>query len=136
MKAVGLARDKVRNVWWKERCRLLSSCAEKPSGNFSNETRPREVPRRTHPPLKLSEAQHCHSNLRFRQRARQRSESGSRLTRNPSCLEVAGRSHHAKWRDGKRVGYYCHSGNRQQARGFTPAFRFATVVLVLWLRNS
>jgi hypothetical protein len=31
------------------------------------------------------------SKLRFRQRAGHRAESGSRLTRNPSCLEVAGR---------------------------------------------
>src|ERR1700676_3469351 len=33
--------------------------------------------------------------------------------------------------DGKRVRYYCHSGNRQPGRGFTPTSRFARVVLVL-----
>ena len=41
------------------------------------------------PTSKLSQALPCYSNLRFRQLAGHRSESGSRLTCNPSYLELA-----------------------------------------------
>ena len=47
-----------------------------------------------------------------------------------SSLEVARRPHHARWRR-KQIGYYCHSGNQPQVRGFSPASRFVRVVLVL-----
>src|SRR6267378_4213437 len=68
-KAGGLARDKVRNAGWKVRCRLLSSCAERPFSNFSNETCPRSTAMKS-PIVKTIPGPACCSKLQFRQRAR------------------------------------------------------------------
>jgi hypothetical protein len=129
-KAGGLARDKVRNGRWRVRCRLLSSYSEKPSSTSVTKRFPEKY---------RDELTHCQNYPRPRLLFKTAVQASPGVpqgatfeidTCKSSSLEVARRPHHARWRR-KEIGYYCHSGNQPQVRGFSPASRFVRVVLVL-----